>query len=32
MHFQVKITENGRKNIFRDKKTKKQDTVDLFSC
>ena len=31
MHFQVEMQENGRQNTFRDKETKKQGTVDIFS-
>ena len=31
IHFQVKLPENRKKkNIFRDKETKKKDTADVF--
>ena len=27
MHFQVKMLENGRKNIFRDKQTREKESL-----
>ena len=32
MHFQIKMRENGRKNMFREKQTTKQGTTDVFRC
>ena len=32
MHFEVKILENSRKNIFRDNQTTKQGAANVFRC